>query len=325
VGGLDRPHLSGRIATTAGRRRHYDRFVATAESPAISAGALSRVPSPALVVGAIASVQFGSAIATTIFHEVGPGGAVLLRLLTASVLLCAVARPSLAGRSRRQLALAGLFGLVLAAMNMTFYHALQRIPLGIAVTLEFVGPLGVAVLGSRRRLDLLWAALAIVGILALTRGDTHGLDALGVVLALLAGGCWGAYILVNARVGQAFPDASGLALAMCVASIVSLPIGIAEGGSQLVAPHVLVFGALVGILSSAIPYSLELEALRRIATHVFGVLMSLEPAFAAFAGLIVLGQGLSGRELIGMALVVAASAGASLAARRRRPLTPATP
>jgi inner membrane transporter RhtA len=297
--------------------------VATAEFPAINAGTLSRVPSPVLVIGAIASVQFGSAIATKLFSSVGPGGAVLLRLLTASIVLCAVTRPSVAGRSRRQLALAVLFGLVLAAMNMTFYHALQRIPLGIAVTLEFVGPLGVAVLGSRRRLDLVWAALAIAGILALTHGDAHGLDPLGVILALVAGGCWGAYILVNARVGQAFPDASGLALAMCVASIVSLPIGIAEGGTQLLSLRALALGVAVGILSSAIPYTLELEALRRIATHVFGVLMSLEPAVAALAGFIVLSQGLSARELGGMALVVAASVGASVAARRRSTTVPA--
>ena len=299
--------------------------MATAQPPAITDRALSRVPSPALVLGAIASVQLGSALATTIFHDVGPGGAVLLRLVAASAVLCAVSRPTLRSRSRRQWALAVVFGLVLAAMNMTFYHALQRIPLGITVTLEFVGPLGVAVLGSRRRLDLVWVALAIAGILALTRGDSHGLDALGVILALVAGACWGAYILVNARVGQTFADGSGLALAMCVASIASLPVGIQEGGSQLIAPHSLVLGASVGILSSAIPYSLELEALRRIATHVFGVLMSLEPAFAALAGLLVLGQGLSARELVGIALVVAASAGASLAARKKQPLTPASP
>jgi inner membrane transporter RhtA len=302
---------------------NYDRGVATAESPATDPGTLSRVPSPVLVIGGITSVQFGSAIATKLFSSVGPGGAVLLRLLTASIVLCAVTRPSVAGRSRRQLALAVLFGLVLAAMNMTFYHALQRIPLGIAVTLEFVGPLGVAVLGSRRRLDLVWAALAIAGILALTHGDALGLDPLGVILALVAGGCWGAYILVNARVGQAFPDTSGLALAMCVASIVSLPIGIAEGGTQLLSLRALALGVAVGILSSAIPYTLELEALRRIATHVFGVLMSLEPAVAALAGFIVLSQGLSARELGGMALVVAASVGASVAARRRSTTVPA--
>jgi inner membrane transporter RhtA len=293
--------------------------VATAESSALSAGALSRVPSPALVIGGIASVQFGSAVATKLFGSVGPGGAVLLRLLTASIVLCALARPSPAGRSRRQYALALLFGLVLAAMNMTFYQALQRIPLGIAVTLEFVGPLGVAVLGSRRRLDLAWAALAIAGILALTHGDAHGLNPLGVILALVAGGCWGAYILVNARVGQAFSDMSGLALAMCVATIVSLPIGISEGGTHLLSLRSLAIGASVGILSSAIPYSLEVEALRRIATHVFGVLMSLEPAVAALAGFILLGQGLNVRELGGMALVVGASVGASLAVRRAPP------
>jgi inner membrane transporter RhtA len=290
--------------------------MATAESPALNVGVLARAPSPALVIGGIASVQFGSAISTKLFDSVGPGGAVLLRLLTASIVLCAVTRPSLADRSRHQWALTVLFGLVLAAMNMTFYHALQHIPLGIAVTLEFVGPLGVAVLGSRRRLDLMWAALALAGILALTNGDTAGLDPVGVILALVAGGCWGAYILVNARVGQAFADASGLALAMCVATIVSLPIGIGEGGTNLFSLRSLVLGAAVGILSSAIPYSFELEALRRIATHVFGVLMSLEPAVAALAGLIVLGQGLSVRELGGMALVVAASIGASLATRR---------
>ncbi len=283
----------------------------------LGAGPLDRVPSPALVVGGIASVQFGSAIATTIFGSVGPGGAVLLRLLSASILLVVVTRPRIRGHTREQLGLVVLFGLVLAAMNLTFYHALHRIPLGIAVTLEFVGPLGVAVLGSRRRLDLLWAALAILGILALTHGDTHRLDALGVVLALVAGGCWAGYILVNARVGQAFSAADGLALAMCVATIVSLPIGVAEGGTRLLFPHALALGAAVGILSSAIPYSLELEALRRIATHVFGVLMSLEPGMASLAGFLVLGQNLSLRELAGIGLVVLASAGASLAARRQ--------
>jgi inner membrane transporter RhtA len=286
---------------------------------------LSRVPSPALVLGGITSVQFGSAIAATIFHDVGPGGAVMMRLVFASVLLCVIARPRLSGYSRHQLGLAALFGLVLAAMNMSFYHALERIPLGIGVTLEFVGPLGVAVLGSRRRLDLVWALLAVVGILALTHGDTHGLDALGVVLALVAGVCWGAYILVNARVGQAFADTTGLTLAMLVGSLVSLPVGIAEGGSQLLTAHSLLLGAAVGLLSSAIPYSFELEALRRIDTHVFGVLMSIEPAVAALAGFIVLGQGLSARELAGVALVVAASIGASLAARRKEPLAPASP
>jgi inner membrane transporter RhtA len=262
------------------------------------------------VLGAIASVQFGSALATTLFARLGPGGAVLLRLTSATIVLLVLWRPRLR-RSRRELLLAGAFGLVLAGMNLTFYHAIHRIPLGVGVTIEFVGPLAVAVGGSRRRIDLLWVALAALGILALTRGTPHGLNTLGVILALIAGCLWGAYILLNARVGRVFERGTGLALAMCVASLVALPIGLAEGGAHLIEPRSLALGAAVGMLSSAIPYSFELEALRRIPAHVFGVLMSLEPAMAALAGLIVLGQGLGARAVVGIALVVAASVGAS--------------
>ena len=280
---------------------------------------LARVPSPALVVGGIASVQFGAALAATLFARIGPGGAVLLRLASACIVLLVLWRPRVRAMGRRQLALAALFGLVLAAMNVTFYQALARIPLGIAVTLEFAGPLAVGVVGSRRRLDFLWVALAVVGIVALTHGDTHGLDGLGVAFALIAAAAWGAYILVNARLGQAFADGTGLALAMCVAALLAMPVGIAQGGAHLLAPHNLALGAAVGLLSSAIPYSLELEALRRIAAAVFGVLMSLEPAMAALAGFLVLHQGLSARELAGIALVVSASVGASRRARRSPP------
>jgi inner membrane transporter RhtA len=204
---------------------------------------------------------------------------------------------------------------VLAAMNLTFYEAIKRIPLGIGVTIEFVGPLTVAIAGSRKRLDLLWVALAAIGIVALMRGDVHGLNAVGVMFALIAGCMWGAYILVNARVGRAFEEGTGLAIAMCVASILALPVGVAQGGAHLLQAHVLLVGAGVGMLSSAIPYTFEMEALRRIATNVFGVLMSLEPAMAALAGFLVLGQGLSGREMVGIGLVIVASVGASRAAR----------
>jgi inner membrane transporter RhtA len=280
------------------------------------AALLSRAPSPALVVGGIASVQFGSALAATLFHRIGPGGAVLLRLLAATIVLGLIWRPRVPGIARRDLWLACGFGLILAGMNLTFYHAIQRIPLGVAVTIEFVGPLGVAVLGSRRPLDLAWVALAVAGIVALMHGDVHALDLLGVVLAVSAGCLWGAYILVNARLGQAFADGTGLSLAMAVATCLALPVGAVEGGAHLLSWHSLLLGATVGILSSAIPYSFELEALRRIATRVFGVLMSIEPAMAALAGFIVLGQALSAREGIGIALVVVASAGASLASRR---------
>jgi inner membrane transporter RhtA len=290
--------------------------MASVETSTPAQGLLARTPSPALVVGGIASVQFGSAIATTLFARIGPGGAVVLRLVTASVVLMVIWRPAVRARTRRELLLAALFGLVLAGMNLSFYEAIQRIPLGIAVTIEFVGPLAVAIAGSRRRLDLLWVALAAAGIVALMRGDSHGLDALGVLLALTAGCLWGTYILVNARVGRTFPGGTGLAIAMGVASVIALPVGIAQGGTELVQPHVLLVGAAVGMLSSAIPYTFEMEALRRIATNVFGVLMSLEPAMAALAGFIIIGQSLSARELLGIALVVVASVGASATARR---------
>jgi inner membrane transporter RhtA len=278
-------------------------------------GALSRAPSPLLVLGAIGSVQFGAALASTLFARIGPGGAVLLRLTLATLLLLVISRPRIRTRTRRELVLAASFGLVLAVMNMSFYESIRRIPLGVAVTIEFIGPLAVAVVGTRRRLDFLWVVLAVVGILALMRGDAHGVDVLGAGLALIAGCMWGTYILVNARVGRAFADGAGLSLAMCVASLAVIPVGVIEGGSHLLALHSLAVGAAVGILSSAIPYSLEMEALRRIATSVFGVLMSLEPAVAALAGFLVLGQNLSGRELVGIAFVVVASVGASLRAR----------
>jgi inner membrane transporter RhtA len=274
-------------------------------------GTLARVPSGGLVVGAIASVQFGAALAATLFQRLGPGGAVLLRLASATIVLLAIWRPRLRGHSSGELRLVCLFGLVLAGMNLSFYEALNRIPLGIAVAVEFVGPLAVAVAGSRRRVDLLWIGLAVVGILALTRGSSRGLDGLGLILALTAGCFWGAYILLNARLGRAFAGSGGLALGMWVATLAVLPIGIADGGAHLLEPGSLALGAAVGILSSAIPYSLELEALRRIAPHVFGVLMSLEPAVAALAGFLVLGQGLGTRALVGIALVIIASVGVS--------------
>ncbi len=289
--------------------------VASTQTLPLKRGLFQRAPPTGLVLGGIASVQFGAALAVTLFVRVGPGGAVLLRLISATVVLAIISRPRVRGRTRRELLLVVLFGLILAAMNLTFYQAIDRIPLGVAVTIEFVGPLTVAVISSKRLLDLIWIVLAAVGILALMHGDTHSLNTLGVILALVAGCLWGCYILVNSRVGQAFEGGAGLSLAMCIATVAVLPFGIAQGGAHLLEPQLLLVGAAVGILSSAIPYSCELEALRRMATNVFAVLMSVEPAMAAFAGFVVLGQSLSTREFAGMALVVAASVGASLKAR----------
>jgi inner membrane transporter RhtA len=258
----------------------------------------------------------GSAIANKqLFDQTGPAGAAFLRLLFGALLLSAVWRPRPRSRSRRELLLAGVFGIVLATMNISFYQAIHRIPLGIAVAIELLGPLTVAVIGSRRRRDLVWVALALVGILALTQGSTHGISVLGVMFALIAACMWAAYIWLNAHLGRTFQDGSGVALAAWVAAIVALPAGVIEGGSSLLHPHALLLGLVVGLLSSAIPFSFENEALRRIATNVFGVLMSLEPAMAAIAGFIVLGQNLSAKESAGIALVIIASAGASRRAR----------
>jgi inner membrane transporter RhtA len=278
-----------------------------------------RVPAVALVLGGVTSLQVGAAIGRTLFDDVGPAGAVLLRSGFAALALVALWRPTLRSHGTAELRLAVGFGLVLGAMNLCIYESIARIPLGIAVTLEFVGPLGVAIAGSRRALDALWVALAAAGILLLSNGGTSDLDTLGVLFAVAAGGLWAAYIVLNARLGRAFSSGQGLAIAMTVGALVLLPVGIAGGGSRLLDPAVLAIGLGVALLSSAVPYSLEMEALRRLPTHVFGVLMSLEPAVAALAGLAVLGQGLSAREWVAIVLVVVASAGAARGARAPLP------
>jgi len=278
-----------------------------------------RVPPIALVLGAVMSVQVGASFAKTLFDDVGPGGTVLLRTLLAAMILALLWRPEVRGRSREEWLLVAAFGFCLAGMNYAFYAALDRIPLGVAVTFEFVGPLGVAVFGSRRPLDLLWVVLAGAGILLLA-DPGGGFDGVGVALALLAGAFWAAYILVSARMGKAIPGQSGLALAMVVASALVLPFGIAEGGADLLDPLVLLIGLGVAILSSAIPYSLEFEALRRLPAGVFGVLMSLEPAMAALAGFVVLSEVLGARELAAVGLVVVASAGAARGASGAPPV-----
>jgi inner membrane transporter RhtA len=274
-----------------------------------------RIPPTLLVLAAVASVQFGGAFAKTLFDEAGPGGTVLLRVVFAAIILAALWRPALAGRSAEEWRLIVAYGFVLVAMNLSFYEALDRIPLGIAVTFEFVGPLGVAIAGSRRALDLVWVVLAAAGILLLSDFGTADLDGLGVALALIAGGFWAAYILLAARVGRRLPGGQGLALAMAVGAFMVAPFGLADAGGDLFSAEVLAVGLAVAILSSAIPYTLELEALRRLPEGVFGVLMSLEPAAAALAGFIVLGEDLTAQELIAIALVVTASAGAARHAR----------
>jgi inner membrane transporter RhtA len=272
----------------------------------------------ALVVTAVTSLQFGAGYAVTLFDELGPGGAAFLRLAIAAVVLLAVWRPRVAGHPLADLRVAVVFGVVLGVMNLSIYSAMDRIPLGIAVTIEFAGPMAVAVLGSRRALDLLWVALAAAGILLLADPGGGSLDTTGVAFALLAATMWAFYILLAERTGRIFPGGSGLALAMTAGAVVIAPLGIAQAGGELLHPDLVAAGAVVALASSVIPYSLELEALRRLPARVFGVLMSLEPAVAALAGLVVLGQDLGARECAAIALVVVASAGATAAPARAR-------
>jgi inner membrane transporter RhtA len=272
------------------------------------------VPPASLVLAATGSVQLGAAIAKGLFDSLGPTGTVFLRVGFAALLLLVLWRPPLRGYPRTGYLVATLFGLVLAGMNLSIYLSFDRIPLGIAVTIEFIGPLGVAVAGSRRPLDLLWVALAATGILLLAPLGILGevdLDPVGIAFAVLAGCLWAAYILLSARTGRIFPGGTGLVVALCVSTVVLLPVGVAGGGLALLDPKLLLAGFGVAVLSSAIPYSVEMEALRRLPARVFGVLMSLDPAVAALAGFIVLGERLEPRAIAAVLLVTVAAAGAS--------------
>jgi inner membrane transporter RhtA len=275
----------------------------------------------AMVLGSISSVQCGAALATTLFGRVGPAGAVFLRAAFAALILLAVAHRDVARLRRSELRDIALFGVTLAAMNLGFYEAIQRLPLGVAVTLEFSGPLAVAIVGSRQRRDLIWAGLAALGIVLLS-GDFGGgtIDLLGAVLALTAGGFWALYILLSARIGGRSEGLGGLAVAMAISALLLAPVGIGVGGGEMGSVAVLAVGLAVGILSSAFPYALEIEALRRLPNAVFGVMMSLEPAVAALVGFVALGQGLVWSEAVAIALVVAASAGALRSAATPAPL-----
>jgi inner membrane transporter RhtA len=271
------------------------------------------IPPTALVLLGIVSVQVGAAVAKQLFTVAGSAGTVTLRLVVAAIVLVAIWRPSLR-MDRRTLLVVVTYGAVLAAMNLCFYFALERIPLGAAVTIEFLGPLAVAVAGSRRWLDGVWVLLAGVGVVLLTRVQ-GGLALSGVLFALAAGACWAAYILVTAKLGSKTTDGKGLALAMVVGSAVALPFGVTSAGTAMLDPVVLAAAFAVALMSSVIPYSLELEALRRMPPRVFGILMSLEPAVAALAGLLLLGEHLKPAQWVAVCCVVIASVGATRSAR----------
>ncbi|MFI5756191.1 EamA family transporter [Streptomyces sp. NPDC051569] len=264
----------------------------------------------ALVVSGVVSVQFGAAIAVMLMPRTGALGVVSLRLTLAALVLLVVCRPRLRGHSRADWGTVLAFGASLATMNGLFYQAVDRIPLGAAVTLEFLGPLALSVIVSRRLVNLLWAGLALGGVLLLGGGGFDELDPVGAAFALGAGVMWAAYIIFSARTGRRFPQADGLALAMAVGAVIALPFGIVESGSKLVVPSTIGLGLAVAVLSSVLPYTLELLALRRLPAPTFAILMSLEPAIAAAAGFLVLHQELSATDALAIALVIVASMGA---------------
>lgn len=278
--------------------------------PGGAPGGRARLGAVGMVIGSALSLQFGSAVAATLFPRAGALGVVALRLVFSAALMLAVCRPRLRGHSRADWAAVAGLGIALGTMNSLFYQAIDRIPLGAAVTLELLGPLVLSVVASRRLLSLVWALLALAGVYLLGSSGFDELNFAGVGFALAAGGMWVAYIVFNSRTGARFPKADGLALAMGIAALVSAPLGILDAGGALLDPVTLGLGAAVAVLSSGLPYTLELFALRRLPAATFAVLMSLMPVAATLAGFLVLDQRLKPLELVAIALVIAASAGA---------------
>lgn len=276
---------------------------------------LDRVPAPLLVLVSIASVQCGSAVARNLFDDLGAAGITLLRLALASLLLLVVIRPRVRTWSRQAWQAAILLGVVMASMNLVFYVSLRTVPLGIAVTVEFFGPLLLALAQTRRLIDVLWALLAAGGVVLLCVDTTSGIPLSGLSLALLAGVFWAGYILAAAHVGRTLPGTDGLAVALAVGTLIALPFGAKDASAVLDRPGLLLPAFGVAILSSVLSYGLELPALRRMPTRVFGILMSLEPGAAAISGLLFLDQRLQPREVAALFMVSAASAGVTLGHR----------
>jgi inner membrane transporter RhtA len=267
--------------------------------------------------GSMMSAQLGAALSRPYFHRLGPAGVVWIRLLFAGVALLLYARPSLNHRSRGGLVTVVALGVASGFLMLAFFEAIARIPLGIAVAIEFLGPLGVALAGSRRVVDAVWIVLAAGGIALLTVGHPVGgtLDLLGVLLALIAAAFWAAYIVLTQRVGRSWPGTSGLAVSLGVAAVVTAPLGLGGGPGRFLHPALLLAGVGLAVLLPLGPFLLEFAALRRLPTRVFGVLMSLEPAIGALTGLIVLGQGLAIAGVVAIALIITASVGATLTGR----------
>lgn len=275
-------------------------------------------PIPAVLV-AIVSVQGGAAVAKGLFPALGAAGTAGVRIGLSALMLLAAFRPRITDITAAQWRAVVPYGMTLGAMNCLFYLALARIPLGLAVTLEFIGPLGVAVAHSRRGIDLLWVAMAAAGIALIAPWGVHGVDPVGAVLALLAGACWAAYILLGSRLSRVLSGGAAVSAGMLVATLTIAPFALAGGGLARLTPALLGAGALVALLSSALPYTCEMHALRSMPSRTFSIFMSLEPAIAALCGLLFLGERLGGAQWLSVALVIAASAGAAVTGREPAP------
>lgn len=258
------------------------------------------------------SVQSGAAIAKGLFPAIGAAGTASLRIGISAIILLAVYRPNLFKITTSQWKFVIPYGLSLGAMNLIFYLAIERIPLGLAVTLEFIGPLLVAVWGSKRLIDFLWILLAAAGIILIAPWSNSGIDVLGMVLALLAGGFWAAYIILGGKISKIMKGGDAVATGMIFATILIVPIGIIGNGLNSLTPTYFYLGIALALLSSAIPFTLEMKALGQLPARTFSILMSLEPAAASICALIFLQEYLTITELLAVVFVVTASAGSTM-------------
>ena len=277
---------------------------------------LFNIPPIPAVLFAIISVQSGAAIAKTLFPAIGAAGTASLRIGISAIILLAVYRPNLLKITPNQWKIVIPYGLSLGAMNLIFYLAIERIPIGLAVTLEFIGPLVVAVIGSKRLIDYLWVLLAAIGIVLIAPWSNNGIDLLGVLFALLAGALWAAYIVLGTKVSKIMKGGDAVATGMLFAYILIVPFGILENGLTNLTPTFLYLGIALALLSSAIPFTLEMKALAQLPARTFSILMSLEPAAASIFAFIFLQEYLTFNEILAVVFVVIASVGSTITSKR---------
>lgn len=280
---------------------------------------ISRKVAVGAVLGSIFSVQGGASIAKYLFHLLGPGGAVTLRVGIAGLILALVNRPALRRFSWRQWKCALVYGLSIGAMNATFYYGIRRVPLGVGVTIEFIGPLGLALLTSRRLTDVIWAVLAALGVTFIvpwTGGAADGLDPLGLALVAAAGLFWALYIVATDRITRLMRATDAVTLGIGIAGLFVLPVGLLSGDLFHLDAKLLLIGFGVAFFSSVVPFTLDLYAMKGLKEKTYSILMSLEPAVAALSGFVFLGERLSSVQCLAIVCVIAASVGATATTER---------